>query len=148
MRWCAARWLQAPLADKGDALRVLGLLVLAEGAVRCLPTRLAARLFGVSFGAGREEQRTQVTELEPEVANAARRVDRVVSVVHPKDGCLRRSLVLGHRLRERRPKLVIGVAKEDGALSAHAWLEIEGCPVPEPGGQGLSERFVRLRPTG
>ncbi len=148
MRRGAERWLQAPLVDKGDALRVLGLLMLAECAVRCLPTRLAARLFGVSFGAGREDQRPQVTELEPEVVIAARRVDRVVSVVHPKDGCLRRALVLGHRLRERSPKLVIGVAKEAGTLSAHAWLEIEGCPVPEPGGPGLSERFVRLRPTG
>jgi hypothetical protein len=142
--------MRAPIADKGDALSVLGLLVLAEGAVRCLPTQLAARLFGVSFGAQREERSPAgpMTELESEVVVAARRVDRVVSVVHPKDGCLRRSLVLGHRLRERSPQLVIGVAKEDGALSAHAWLEIEGCPVPEPGGQGLSERFVRLRPTG
>ena len=42
------------------------------------------------------------------------------------DTCLRRSLVLGQRLAVLHPQLHLGVTKEDGALKAHAWLEVGG----------------------
>jgi Transglutaminase-like superfamily len=43
------------------------------------------------------------------------------------DTCLRRCLVLGHRLRGLQPVLRIGVRRgPDGRLGAHAWLEIGG----------------------
>jgi len=40
--------------------------------------------------------------------------------------CLRRALCAGHVLRRRDPRLVVGVAKRDGVVSAHAWLVVDG----------------------
>lgn len=40
--------------------------------------------------------------------------------------CLRRALASGFVLRRRHPGLVVGVAKRDGVVTAHAWLEIGG----------------------
>ncbi|WP_250447386.1 lasso peptide biosynthesis B2 protein, partial [Actinotalea sp. C106] len=40
--------------------------------------------------------------------------------------CLRQSLLLAHLLRHRDPVLRVGVAKVDGAVRAHAWIEIDG----------------------
>ncbi|WP_051400084.1 lasso peptide biosynthesis B2 protein [Haloechinothrix halophila] len=42
------------------------------------------------------------------------------------DTCLRRCLLLGHRLRQLDPVLRIGVRREDAVFAAHAWLEIDG----------------------
>ncbi len=41
--------------------------------------------------------------------------------------CLRRCLLLGHRLRKLDPVLRIGVRRDsDGAFVAHSWLEVGG----------------------
>jgi hypothetical protein len=45
------------------------------------------------------------------------------------DSCLRVALVAGSRLRSFRPRLAVGVRRVDGAVAAHAWLEIDGCPL-------------------
>lgn len=43
------------------------------------------------------------------------------------DTCLRRCLLIGHRLRALEPVLRIGVRRDaDGAFSAHSWLEFDG----------------------
>lgn len=42
------------------------------------------------------------------------------------DTCLRRCLVIGHRLRHLRPVLRIGVRREGAEIVAHSWLEIDG----------------------
>lgn len=43
------------------------------------------------------------------------------------DTCLRRCLLLGHRLRGRGPVLRIGVRRRpDGGFAAHSWLELDG----------------------
>ena len=43
------------------------------------------------------------------------------------DTCLRRCLLLGHRLRALDPVLRIGVRRDEGgAFGAHAWLELDG----------------------
>jgi len=45
----------------------------------------------------------------------------------PLDGtCLRRALVFADILRDRAPLLRVGVAKESGEVTAHAWLELDG----------------------
>ncbi|WP_228713618.1 lasso peptide biosynthesis B2 protein [Prauserella endophytica] len=52
---------------------------------------------------------------------------RLVAACWPAgDTCLRRCLLIGHRLRELDPVLRIGVRREDGAFFAHSWLEIGG----------------------
>jgi Transglutaminase-like superfamily len=43
------------------------------------------------------------------------------------DTCLRRCLLVGHRLRALRPVLRIGVRREGGGrFRAHSWLELDG----------------------
>jgi hypothetical protein len=55
--------------------------------------------------------------------------------------CLRRALVLGHRLRRLEPALVIGVRHDEaGQLAAHAWLVVAGV-VLDP----LAEQYAPLR---
>ncbi|MGN0065019.1 MAG: lasso peptide biosynthesis B2 protein [Nocardioides sp.] len=48
------------------------------------------------------------------------------------DSCLRLALVGGCLVRRLDPTLRIGVAKHDGEIKAHAWLEIEGLSL-DPG---------------
>lgn len=58
----------------------------------------------------------------------------------PKALCLR--WLLGRHGIES--ELRIGVARQDGGLAAHAWVERQGIPVGET--RGVEERFVPLRP--
>jgi hypothetical protein len=51
----------------------------------------------------------------------------VVSRWPAGDTCLRRCLLIGHRLRGLEPVLRIGVRRSaDGEFSAHSWLEFGG----------------------
>ena len=71
----------------------------------------------------------QLTPLRP-AARAAR--DRVADAWPFSRGpCLRRTLVLGHLLREHDPALRLGVAGAGDDLNAHAWLEIDGQPLED-----------------
>lgn len=59
------------------------------------------------------------------------------------DTCLRRCLLVGHRIRELGPVLRIGVRRDEhGAFRAHAWLEIDGRTL-DAGAEG----FTTLRTT-
>ena len=52
-----------------------------------------------------------------------RAIDRVLRRWPFGDTCLRRSLVWGHSLRARSPRLQIGVARDGvGTIIAHSWL--------------------------
>jgi hypothetical protein len=44
----------------------------------------------------------------------------------PRGKCLRRSLVLGHRLRGLGPELVLGARQGTSGVEAHAWLAVAG----------------------
>ncbi len=110
-------------------VRVVATATVFEALIRTRPLPVAARAAGVSltFGASgptRPEDGWQLlTARERERCELALRV-----IAHrPFDRtCLRRSLLLGNLLRRRDPVLRIGVAKADGAVAAHAWIEIEG----------------------
>lgn len=58
--------------------------------------------------------------------------------------CLRRSLTLQKMLAQRgiAAELKIGVQKELGVLSAHAWVEYQGRPIGEP--EKVIEQYVAL----
>jgi hypothetical protein len=43
-----------------------------------------------------------------------------------EDSCLRRAMLAGRILRHRDHAVRIGVRKVDGAVQAHAWLELDG----------------------
>jgi hypothetical protein len=59
--------------------------------------------------------------------------------------CLRRALALQKLLSEHgiAAELKIGVRKEAGQLSAHAWLEYQGKPLGEP--ERITEQYAALR---
>lgn len=66
----------------------------------------------------------------PHWARPRVRAARLVTARWPAgDTCLRRCLVLGHRLRRLDPVLRIGVRRVDGVFEAHSWLEIGGRPL-------------------
>jgi hypothetical protein len=52
--------------------------------------------------------------------------------------CLKRSLVLFHYLRRagKHPIVHFGVARTDGRVHGHAWIELDGQPYAEAG-EGL-----------
>ena len=99
----------------GGAARVGGLPVATDGAVAPVAPPSAAGL----------------SRRELEQLDTAWRVLRW----GPFNGtCLRRAVVGGYFLRHRHPLLRIGVAKVDGAVAAHAWLEVGGVGLDPDGG--------------
>ena len=118
-----------------------------EVGLRMLPLPLLLRTLGLKLAADNELVPAQ--ELPPLVAReasmAATRVDRVVRRWRPRRVCLRRSLVLGTMLRHHDPALRLGIRRAGQEIEAHAWLEIDGVPLPDFGGAVESGSFSPLR---
>ena len=92
--------------------------------LRSLPA--TARTLGVRLGAG--DAPTTTPSVLPWWTQT--RLDAAVAVlrhwpVPPDKACLRRALVVAHRLRSLDPEVVIGV-RRDQQLSAHAWVVVAG----------------------
>lgn len=86
--------------------------------VRLLGIRLAQDHDGVPVGAPADLPAVWIRRRYVEVNRVFRRWPF-------GNTCLRRALVLGHRIRRLDPVLVIGVRHgEDGQLAAHAWLVV------------------------
>lgn len=81
---------------------------------------------------------------------AARAVDRAARHHLYPMRCLQRSLALEHLLRRdgHPAEIRFGVRRtaDSGGLLAHAWVEIAGRPLGEPG--AIEGRFARLLPVG
>ncbi|MEE6287549.1 lasso peptide biosynthesis B2 protein [Georgenia sp. MJ173] len=92
------------------------------------PLPQLARTLGVPLVTDTTRPATELfTErLTREERRSLRAVQRVLRHWPWDDTCLRRALATGHVLRHRGPSLRVGVAKTDGAVRAHAWLEIDG----------------------
>lgn len=111
-----------------EAFRALGTMVVIETSLRTsdLPTTCRRLRVGVDF-----------TDPAPPPADravlprwtrpAVRASLAVVSRWPAGDTCLRRSLLIGHRLRQLNPVMRIGVKRDaNGLFLAHSWLEVEG----------------------
>ena len=129
-----SRWLRLfvrmPWRRKVEFVVVVILAAASELAVRMLTLPRAARLFAVRLHPGGEVQmapeRSSTTTLPPW---AVRRLSVVQAVMRhwPIDGvCLRETLVAGQRLRRLEPVMKVGVKREGGSVTAHAWLQIGG----------------------
>lgn len=130
-----------------QVLAALAVTVGVELGLRACTVPRLARLLGVGLGSAEPDLPLPVPGgLAPEWI---RRRHAAVDVVFRHwpfgDTCLRRALVLGHRVRRLGPVLVIGVRHdEDARVAAHAWLVIEGrsldplsvhySPLPGPAG--------------
>ena len=87
-----------------------------------------AQSLGVPLLAGQTPSATEpfVERLTADERRSLRAAARVLRRWPWEDTCLRRALATGHVLRHRSPSLRVGVAKIDGTVKAHAWLEIDG----------------------
>lgn len=132
-RWALGAW---------EVLRSLGPMVVIEILLRTTDVPTACRRLGIACDLG---------SAAPPAAGVAvlpRRARRVVlgslAVVRwwpAGDTCLRRCLLIGHRLNRLEPVLRIGVARTaDGRFSAHSWLEF--------GGQSLDPTAFEFAPLG
>jgi transglutaminase superfamily protein len=118
-RWVLGAW---------ETLRSLWPMIVIEVLLRTADLPATCRRLGV---------RCDLTSRTPpatELAMLPRRSRRVVLASHAVvsrwpggDTCLRRCLLVGHRLRALDPVLRIGVRRTpEGTFSAHSWLEFDG----------------------
>ena len=115
------------------ALHTVVVMVIVELLIRWVRLPRLSRMLGVRLDlgpvqmSGRPLRESDLTRRELRQARIARRV----AAVWPfgRGPCLRRSLVIGHLLRRRRPAVRLGVASAGEDLFAHAWVEIDGRPL-------------------
>lgn len=110
-----------------EILRAALWMLVIEVALRTSPLPATCRRLHVRLDLGRSQPATARAVL-PGWASTPIRAAVVVSRRWPAgDTCLRRCLVIGHRLRRLQPVLRIGVRRdESGTFRAHAWLEVDG----------------------
>ena len=131
-------WMALTLREKGEFLLVAAMAVLAEIAVKVFSLPRLTRSLGIAL-VDKGEAVVPTAQLRPHldamtIENRARMVDRLYRAWPRKNSCLRRALVLGYRIRAARPVLEIGVAREEGSIRAHAWIEVDGRVVGDDSG--------------
>ena len=67
-----------------------------------------------------------VVPLSARQIRSVRVVDTLFTLWPWKGTCLRRSLVLTNRLSASAPRLRVGVRRDSGRMTVHAWVEIDG----------------------
>jgi Transglutaminase-like superfamily len=114
------------------------LLAAAEASLRLADLPRVARWFGATL---------EFTEVAPVLAvdrldlspSECRRLAVLSRVAQrwplaPRGACLRHSLSAAHVLRSRGPRLRLSVGRTNpGEITAHAWIEIRGTAVTDPG---------------
>lgn len=132
-------WTKLGLRAKGELVLLTVMAAAAEIAVKLVPLPRLTRALGIKLADGDGVEQTRGDErgaLDADtVAGRAEAVDRLYRAWPRKSSCLRRALVLGYRIRKANPVLWIGVAKENGAIRAHAWVEVDGEVIGEDTGE-------------
>ncbi len=120
-------FLGLPIRSKAEYVSVAFLSLAAEAALRTQPLSRASKWFGVRLEPDPDPLTLKDDVELPTWAVRRVRVVQAVMIHWPIDGtCLRHSLVAGRRIRSLSPVLRLGVRKDAGQVSAHAWLEIDG----------------------
>lgn len=131
-------WWALGFGEKLELLAVVILACAAEVAVPLVPLPRLASLLGIALidpdHPNDELRQTSSSRDRGMIAKRARIVDLLYRQWPRKRSCLRRALVLGYRIRKSRPTLLIGVAREEGGIRAHAWIEVGGNVVGEQSG--------------
>lgn len=110
-------------------------------------TRLAGLKLGAEEGSAAIPMGAAPPRLAPRAWRQLRATQRVMRHWPFGDTCLRQALVSGQRLRRLQPTLLVGVARVDGTLRAHAWLEIQGVSL-DPAGAAVYEPLEPIREDG
>ena len=126
------------LDETAVCLRAVVLFATAEIAVRSAPLPRVARWYGATLEFSDGEPRldgrsVNMTDAERATLRMLVRVARHWPF-GPRGACLRHSLAAANILRSRAPKLRLAVGHGlDRKLAAHAWLEVDGIAVTDPG---------------
>lgn len=119
------------------ALHAAVILLVVESLIRWVPLPRLGRLLRVRLNldpAPPDPEVMSPTELPRRAQGQLRAASRVTEAWPLSKGpCLRRSLVAGHLLRRHDPSIRLGVGGDGDRLRAHAWLEIDGRPLEDPG---------------
>jgi hypothetical protein len=109
-----------------EAVRALSSLVVIEVSLRTSSLPRTCQRLGVRLDVLSSQVAAEPAVL-PRWARPAVLVTCTLLKIWPSGNCLRRSLLLGHRLRELDPVLRIGVLRDAQAqFLAHCWLEVDG----------------------
>lgn len=133
-----------PVSEWPDLAAVTVVALLVEVGLRTLPLPRLARLVGAPLDVTPRGPAGGRPDLDGRALRRERSAVRVMRHWPWGDTCLRRALVVGQRLQWLRPVLRVGVAKLDGEVSAHAWLEVGGAAL-DPSG---AASFVPLQWSG
>lgn len=111
-----------------EVLRALGVMLLVELSLRTADLPTTCRRLRLECDLHSSAPPAERVAVLPHGARAPVLAIGIVLARWPfGDTCLRRCLVLGHRLRRLGPVLRIGVRREPtGAFAAHSWLELGG----------------------
>ncbi len=139
----ARRFARLSPGDRSKLLHAVAMTAAVELGLRTLRLPTLARALGVGLIQDRQEQETPGAALATNHDSVVRAVDSIFSRMPPSGRCLRRSLVLAGLLRAFGPKLKFGVARRPDGIAAHAWVEINGVPLPEM--RGSIAGFTALR---
>ncbi|NLE99105.1 MAG: lasso peptide biosynthesis B2 protein, partial [Propionibacterium sp.] len=110
-------------------LAALVVACVVEVGLRATKLQRLARFLGTPLALGDTSPGSTAARRAALPASATRQVSATRRVLRHwpfGDTCLRQALISGQRLRRLGPELHVGVAKIDGEIRAHAWLEIDG----------------------
>jgi len=133
-----AKLLRLSRAERRLLLRAWTYLLVARGALVVLPFPRIRTLAAA-------DDATLSQTYDPVAVSRTKRLVDIAAARHVCTmTCLPRSLVLQRLLAEQgiAAELMIGVHKEGGVLSAHAWLESGGRPLGDP--EKISARYAAL----
>jgi hypothetical protein len=119
-------------SDLVEAVAILATAMRVEYSLRRHDLPTTAARFGLRLGSTSANGSTpEPRERLPMWAARRARLTLIVMRLWPfGDTCLRKSLVMGNRLRSLSPQLFIGVrSANDEAFAAHAWLRITGIDI-------------------
>lgn len=122
----ASRARQMSWRDRAEVISALVTAVVIEVGLRSIRLPDLAQRLGVPYDASPQRVDECLPCRLPPWAERRLHLSNRVMDRWPFGGtCLRRSLLVGSRLRELHPLLRIGVSRDEG-LRAHAWIDIDG----------------------
>ncbi len=153
----AARTLRhLPIAGLARVALVLPVVVALDASLRLVGFRRTQRLLGWivpdrtsrTSPPGPHADAPNNQPPDPRTAAVVQAIDRAGTLYRPGRMCLRRALALWAWLRwQGTPSdIVFGVRRDGHALTAHAWVEVNGRPLQEPA--GLVAQHVALGTVG
>jgi len=135
------QWRALPLGEQIRLAQLAALMPMIAGVVRVAGVRRTYR----AMGRMRRDVRVKTHVGDADRAHAER-LGRLIDIASrhgtTKATCLPQSLALWWLLRRRGlpAELRIGVAKPDGRMSAHAWVELDGRAVNDHA--DVAERYA------